>query len=62
MEANKVEEREPYWEIIDLLEIQRQSALNDFYNLGLYNGMEFCLSVLQKREPKYLEIINKDSE
>jgi hypothetical protein len=47
-------EREPYWEIIDLVEIQKQSALSDSYNLGLFNGMELCLSILQKRKPEYL--------
>jgi hypothetical protein len=48
--------RERYWEIIDLVEFQKKSALSDPYNIGLYNGMELCLSVLQKREPKYLNI------
>ena len=48
--------REKYWEIIDLVQIQKKSALSDPYNLGLHNGMEMCLSVLQKREPEYLNI------
>ena len=48
--------RENYWQIIDLVEFQKKSALSDPYNLGLYNGMEFCLSILQGREPKFEEI------
>jgi len=48
--------RENYWQIIDLVEFQKKSALSDPYNLGLYNGMELCLSILQSREPKFEEI------
>jgi hypothetical protein len=53
--------REEYWQIIDLVEIQKNSALSDSYNLGLYNGMEMCLALLQKREPKF-EKIKKEEE
>ena len=49
-------EREPFWEIKDLVEVQKESALLDDYNLGLYNGMELCLALLEKREPKYKDI------
>ena len=54
--------REQYWEIIDLVEIQKKSALSNSYNLGLYNGMEYCLSILQKRKPEYLEINMKNTD
>lgn len=48
--------REPFWEIRDCLRVQEKSALSDEYNLGLYNGMEFCLAILEKREPKYKDM------
>ena len=48
-------EREPFWEIRDLKEVQEKSALSDNYNLGLYNGIELCLAILEKRAPEYLE-------
>jgi hypothetical protein len=43
-------------QVIDLINVQKQSALSDSYNLGLYNGMELCLATLQDREPKFQEI------
>ena len=52
--------REPFWEIRDLKEVQEKSALSDDYNLGLYNGMELCLSLLEKREPKYKDLPQAD--
>ena len=55
-ETQKETVREPFWEIRDLKEVQEKSALSDDYNLGLYNGMELCLSLLEKREPKYKDI------
>lgn len=48
--------REPFWEIRDCLQVQEKSALSDEYNLGLYNGMELCLAILEKREPKYKDM------
>jgi len=48
--------REPFWEIRDCLQVQEKSALLDDYNLGLYNGIEFCLAILEKREPKYKDM------
>lgn len=38
-----------------LTEVAKQSAHSDEYLRGMYNGMEFCLSVLEGREPKYVE-------
>jgi hypothetical protein len=52
--------REPFWEIRDLKEVQEKSALSDDYNLGLYNGMELCLAILEKREPKYKDLPQAD--
>lgn len=51
--------REPLLEIRDCLQVQEKSALLDDYNLGLYNGMEFCLTILEKREPKYKNMESK---
>lgn len=48
--------REPFSEIKDALQVQEKSALSDDYNLGLYNGMELCLAILEKREPKYKDL------
>ena len=50
------ENRELFWEIRDLLQVQEKSALSDDYNLGLYNGIELCLAILEKREPKYKDL------
>lgn len=48
--------REPFLEIRNCLQVQERAALLDDYNLGLYNGMEFCLAILEKREPKYKDM------
>jgi len=38
-----------------LTTVAKQSAGSDEYLRGMFNGMEFCLSVLEGREPKYEE-------
>ena len=48
-------------QIRDLVQVQKKSALMDDYNLGLYNGMELCLSILEKREPKYKDLHSKQA-
>lgn len=60
--VREVEEqsREPFWEIRDLKDVQEKSALQDDYNLGLYNGIELCLAILEKREPKYKDLKSKE--
>ena len=35
---------------------QFQSFHYDDYNLGLYNGIELCLAIMEEREPKYLTL------
>ena len=35
---------------------QFQSFDYDDYNLGLYNGIELSLSIMEEREPKYLTL------
>ena len=45
--------------IIDLKSMkdaQFQSFHYDDYNLGLYNGIELSLSIMEEREPKYLTL------
>jgi hypothetical protein len=54
--------REPYWEIRDLIEVQKKSATSDSYNAGLFNGMELCLSILEKRQPQYVKIGETQNE
>lgn len=43
----------------ELLEIQRKSANNDNYSLGLYNGMEMITSLFEERNPEYIKLDNK---
>jgi hypothetical protein len=47
--------------IKNLLELHRkQNDLNhDPYMLGMYNGMELCLSILENREPVFRQISYK---
>ena len=33
---------------------QLQSFDHDHYNLGLYNGIELSLAIMEEREPQYL--------
>lgn len=40
-------------EIKDLLVVQEESSTKDNYSLGLYNGLELCLALLEKRQPRY---------
>ena len=36
----------------EMLSIQADSIVDD-YMLGMFNGMEFMLSLMEEREPKY---------
>ena len=48
-------------QIKNLRDIQAQSVItgaND-YTVGLYNGLELALSVLEDREPEFKTIINE---
>lgn len=46
----------------DLLEIQKDNIGQEEYMLGMYNGMEFVLACMEKREPKYEEIKKKETK
>lgn len=49
-----------FWEIRDLLKVQKKS-IGDPYSLGLYNGIELCLALLEKREPVLLDLSKSES-
>lgn len=40
----------------EMKKIQRQSAFDNNYQLGLYNGIEFSLSLLEDRSPIFLTL------
>lgn len=39
--------------IRDIKTVLDRTANYDSYNLGLYNGVELCLSILEDRKPEY---------
>jgi hypothetical protein len=39
--------------IAETLEIQSESAVDDPYMIGLYNGLELALATLEQREPVF---------
>lgn len=43
----------------EIQETQRKCATN-VYGVGLYNGMELCVAVLEGKQPVYLPIENKE--
>lgn len=51
---NKLEKR--IEEIKELLRIQKQS-LKDNYMIGLYNGLELAVAILEDRKPSYQDTI-----
>ncbi len=36
-------------------DIQRKSANGEPYMVGMFNGIELCLSMLEDREPEFME-------
>lgn len=40
----------------ELIAIQEKSANQDAYGLGMYNGMELMLAMIEDREPKFREL------
>jgi hypothetical protein len=46
----------------DALKIQKDCIGEEEYMLGMYNGMEFVISCMEKREPKYEEIKKKETK
>lgn len=45
----------------DMLQVQKNCIGQEEYMLGMYNGMEFVLACMEKREPKYEEIQRRHS-
>lgn len=45
----------------DLLKIQYQSAFSSEYQLGLYNGIEICLAILEDRGCNFLTLPIEDN-
>jgi len=43
-------------DIKSLKDVQSLSSDADDYNLGLFNGIELCLAILEEREAKYLTL------
>lgn len=41
------------------LKKNQEQNIKDDYSLGIYNGLELALSVLEKREPKFKTIENE---
>ena len=46
-------------EQIKILKNVQENNLDDNYMVGLYNGMELAVSILEDRKPKYKSCINK---
>lgn len=46
-------------EHIKILKNVQENNLEDNYMVGLYNGMELAVSILEDRKPKYKSCINK---
>ena len=46
-------------QIKTLKNVQENNNLEDNYMVGLYNGMELAVSILEDRKPKYKSCINK---
>lgn len=43
--------------------IQESNGNNDLYNLGVRNGIELCLAILEEREPELIQFEQtKESE
>lgn len=54
MLVNKIKE-------IKRLKLVQEQKISDDYTLGIYNGLELALSVLEKREPDF-KTFEKESE
>ncbi len=59
---NKQEFNKVIQQMKDALKIQKDCIGQDEYMQGMYNGMEFVLACMEKREPKYEEIKEKETK
>lgn len=50
-----------HYEAMDALnkDVYKQGIESDDYSVGLYNGLELVVSMLEDREPKYLGVSNE---
>lgn len=46
-------------EEIKILKNVQENNLEDDYMVGLYNGMELAIAILENRKPKYKSCVNK---
>lgn len=44
---------------VERLKINQEQNINDEYTLGVYNGLELALSVLENRKPEFKTIENE---
>ena len=53
-------DNEKYAQLVELYRTQKQVAFNttDEYSKGLYDGMEFIVSVLEGRDPELTQLHN----
>lgn len=51
-------------EVINNLYAAKNMLVNcqDDYNIGMYNGMEYALSVLENRKPEYFVLVGEKEE
>lgn len=51
-------------EVIKNLYAAKDMLVNcqDDYNIGMYNGMEYALSVLENRKPEYFVLVGENEE
>ena len=43
-------------ELTEMQKVHLQTGSKDDYGLGMYNGIEFAISILTKQDPKYLTL------
>ncbi len=44
---------------VESMKKMQQNTIDDMYDTGFYNGIEYCLSLLESREANYREIPRK---
>lgn len=52
MEEKTLEEK------IEFIRNMQKNTIDDEYDTGFYDGIEYCLSVLEDREAKYRKSVN----
>jgi hypothetical protein len=57
-------ESKPEYDLRILKEMKAVQAQNltDGYMIGMYNGMEYCISLIEEREPEYVDVTEKLSK